>query len=396
MPLHRHKSSLEGLLDFSEPFSLTPQQNRAASAILNKLIEDYGPEQTGQRGYMPAMLIDAMFKHVHVQSKDAFLNFFVLYIHDHLALVDGNIGSDISLVLAYLDGFYSFDADEKSKIRSAVERFADYMVDNFFSQLRASSVKTPQLTPFSPSFMQASTSRGITNPVSILRQSCLIRDHHRCVVSQRFDRKEAQRRIKQDGNESKDDDGNLLRNEPGEFEFLEVAHILPHSLAFMASGNTELSDSKNNVLQILTLFEPGITHLIDGQGIDSPKNALTLTHHYHRLLSEFEIYFEPIEGAYHRYTIRSTEKDPILCDRLLPVTRTLSLSPNRTIDLPSSRLLKVHRAIALILKLSGAGEHIENILRDMEEVEVKEDGSTNLGRLMNLRFGGWLKTLAVY
>lgn len=76
--------------------------------------------------------------------------------------------------------------------------------------------------------------------VSILRQSCLIRDHHRCVVSQRFDRKEAQRRIKQDGNESKDDDGNLLRNEPGEFEFLEVAHILPHSLASIASGNTEL------------------------------------------------------------------------------------------------------------------------------------------------------------
>lgn len=150
------------------------------------------------------------------------------------------------------------------------------------------------------------------------------------------------------------------------------------------------------MLQILTLFEPGITHLIDGQGIDSPRNALTLTHHYHRLLGEFEIYFEPIGGEYNRYTIRSTEKNPILCDRLLPVTRTLNLSPNRTIDPPSSRLLKVHRAIALILKLSGAGEYIENILRDMEEVEVKEDGSTNLGRLMSLRFGGWLKTLAVF
>lgn len=144
------------------------------------------------------------------------------------------------------------------------------------------------------------------------------------------------------------------------------------------------------------MFEPGIIHLIDGPDIDSPKNAVTLTHHYHQLFGQFEIYFEPIEGEYNRYVIRSTEKDSILCDRLLPVTRTLSLSPNRTIDPPSPRLLNVHRAIALILKLSGAGEYIENILRDMEEVNVKEDGSTNLGHLMTLRLGGWLKSLAVF
>ncbi|KMU83365.1 hypothetical protein CIHG_01147 [Coccidioides immitis H538.4] len=323
---------------------------------------------------MPAMLINATFEHVHAQSKDAFLNFFILYIHEHL---DGNtVEPDISLALAYLDGFSSFDTDKKNEVRSAVELFANYMVDNFL--------------------LHASAPTGITQRVSILRQSCLIRDHHRCVVTHRFDRKEAQRRIKQDGIESKDDDGELLRNESDDFEYLEVAHILPHSLNSMASGNTELSDSKKNVIQILSMFEPGITHLIEGQDIDSPKNALTLTHHYHRLLGEFEIYFEPIEGVYNRYIIRSTERDPILRDRLLPITRTLTLSPSRTIDPPSPRLLKVHRAIALILKLSGAGEYIENILRDMEDVKVEEDGSTNLGRLLSLRLGGWLRTLPVF
>ncbi|EEH40250.2 hypothetical protein PAAG_02305 [Paracoccidioides lutzii Pb01] len=30
-----------------------------------------------------------------------------------------------------------------------------------------------------------------------------------------------------------------------------------------------------------------------------------------------------------------------------------------------------HRAIVLVLKLSGTGEYVENILRDVEEVEVK-------------------------
>ncbi|KGY15350.1 hypothetical protein PABG_11651 [Paracoccidioides brasiliensis Pb03] len=331
----------------------------------------------------PRCLINATFEHVHMQSKDAFLNFFLVHLHEHLDLVDGNtVEPDISLVLAYLDGFSSFDADKKSKIRSAVELFADYMVDNFFSPLRASSVKTSQPTPLSLSSLQASTPKGLTQRVSILRQSCLIRDHHRCVVSHRFDRKEAQRRIKQDGIESEDDDRALLRNEPGEFEYLEVAHILPSFIGL--NGLRKYG------------IEPGIARLFDGQDVDSPKNALTLTHHYHRLLGEFEIYFETIEGANNRYTIRSTERNPILCERLLPITRMLSLSPSCSIDPHSSRLLKVHRAIALILKLSGAGEYIENILRDMEEVEVKEDGSTNLGRLMSLRLSGWLKTLTVF
>ncbi|EEH36510.2 hypothetical protein PAAG_06928 [Paracoccidioides lutzii Pb01] len=336
MVLHRHKSSLEGFLDFSEPFSLTLQQNKAASNILMTLIEDYGPEQIGRRGYMPAMLVNATFEHVHTQSKDAFLNFFLVHLHEHLDLVDGNtVEPDISLVLAYLDGFSSFDADKKSKIRSAVELFADYMVDNFFSPLRVSLVKTPQPTPLSLSSLRASTPTCITHRVSILRQSCLIRDQSSlCRVPSR--------RIKQDGIESEDDDGALLRNEPGEFEYLEVAHILPHSLTSIASGNTELKGHTT------------------GTRSDRQKGILFFVIDY------------------------------------FPFSRTLSLSPSCSIDPPSSRLLKVHRAIALILKLSGAGEYIENILRDMEEVEVKEDGSTNLGRLMSLRLSGWLKTLAVF
>lgn len=48
------------------------------------------------------------------------------------------------------------------------------------------------------------------------------------------------------------------------------------------------------------------------------------------------------------------------------------------------------------MKLSGAGEYIERVLRDMEELDVREDGSTHLGYLTGLRLGGWLKTLSAY
>lgn len=35
------------------------------------------------------------------------------------------------------------------------------------------------------------------------------------------------------------------------------------------------------------------------------------------------------------------------------------------------RFLDVHRAIALVMKLSGADEHIERVLRDMEELDFR-------------------------
>ncbi|OJD12509.1 hypothetical protein AJ78_06904 [Emergomyces pasteurianus Ep9510] len=208
---------------------------------------------------MPAVLINATFERVHTQSNDAFLNFFILYIHEHLER--NTVKPDISLALAYLDGFSSFYAEQR---------------------------------------------------VSILRQSCLIRDHHRCVVFRRFDRKEAQRRENKMG----------LRK----LLIYFLIHLNP-----MTSENTELSDSKKNAIQILTMFEADITHLIERQDIDSS---------------------------------------------------------SRTIDPPSSRLLK---------SSPGAGDYIENILRDMENenANVDEDGSTNLGPLLILRLGGWLRTLAV-
>jgi hypothetical protein len=55
-------------------------------------------------------------------------------------------------------------------------------------------------------------------------------------------------------------------------------------------------------------------------------------------------------------------------DSLLPVTRTLYLTPDHTIDPPSLRLLAIHRAIGRNLNLSGAGDSIDHILRDMDEV----------------------------
>lgn len=53
----------------------------------------------------------------------------------------------------------------------------------------------------------------------------LIRDCHRCVITRFFDRKQALERMKADGDDARDDDGQLLTETT--FDSLEVAQTDP-------------------------------------------------------------------------------------------------------------------------------------------------------------------------
>ena len=136
------------------------------------------------------------------------------------------------------------------------------------------------------------------------------------------------------------------------------------------------------------MFDDGVVHLIDGIDIDRPRNAITLTHDFHQLFGNFEVYFEPRGKQQHTYQIESI-RTGILRHRIFPVDRTLFLTDTRTIDPPSRRLLAVHSAIAHILHLSAAGRHIDQILEHLDQKEVMADGSTEIGHLAALRLHGW-------
>ena len=83
--------------------------------------------------------------------------------------------------------------------------------------------------------------------ISALRGACLTRDRHRCVVTRKFDRKEALKRIKTARGDACDDDGNQLARDRS-FETLEVCHILPHSLTTVGRGNQELVSQRSVLL----------------------------------------------------------------------------------------------------------------------------------------------------
>ncbi|WEW59200.1 hypothetical protein PRK78_004669 [Emydomyces testavorans] len=370
---HRHQSSFEGIINFSAPEPLPADQRSRAQHRFYSIINHFG-DSGGKRGeYSRPLLVRYTYEFSRSElSKDTFLRAFFNFMQLDIAS-EGDIDFDDQLLQNLI-------------------AFADLLLDNFYLPLKASSKQTPQPSPAHLSAIQRAQGgvhsyAGTPERLSHLRGSCLIRDHHRCVVSRKFDSQETLNRTQQHGDDARDDEGNPVQGQAR--SFLEVAHILPHSLTH-TNANSELDDSKKTALAILNMFDCDVSHIIDGTSIDRPFNAITLTQEIHRLFGDFKIYFEPVDGQEHTYRIDSFLPAFYADELKLPVVRKLFIREDRLIDAPSPRLLAIHRAIAHILRLSGAGEYIDKILREFEETGVQSDGSTDLGRIVNLRYGGWL------
>jgi hypothetical protein len=246
---------------------------------------------------------------------------------------------------------------------------------------------------------------GTPERLRTLRGLCITRDRHRCVITRAFDdealehRLKAAERFSQPPAPPQDDDGNVLNPSDG-YSHLEVAHILPFSLT-QAEGGGELvcglslflhgthghclpkSESKKATIAILNMFDVGVVHLIEGTDIDRPRNAITLSLGMHKYFGSFKIFFERVAEDDSADTYQIDAFRPFLRARLqFPIRR--ALFSHTSIDSPLERLLKLHSAIGHVLHLSGAGGYIDEILRDMDDGMVREDGSTHLGALVNL------------
>ncbi|RYO88588.1 hypothetical protein DL763_005932 [Monosporascus cannonballus] len=376
-PHHRHQSSLEGIIDFSTKPSLETDQRIKAKNRFYSIVThfDTAENNSNRSPYKRSQLIRYTYEYA---LSEASKNNFLLAFFQAMGLSIDK------------DGDSNFE-----EIGSAFFDFADYLLDNFFLPLKASGKETPQPSPAVHSAVQRAQGGeetqgyiGTPDRISTLRQFCLVRDRHRCVISRRFDQREAISRFDRNGDDAQDDDGALLSGETS-FEVLEVAHMLPHSLTKVDIG-LQMDPSKEAALAVLNMFDNGIRHLIEGVDIDRPRNAITLTHSLHNLFGDFKIFFEPVPGGEQSHTYQIDSFLPTYVSRTLglPLTRTLYLTSDRTIDPPSPRLLAVHRAIAHILHLSAAGEYIDRLLRDADKKGIPEDGSTDLGRLVQLRLGG--------
>ncbi|KAK4194462.1 hypothetical protein QBC40DRAFT_290706 [Triangularia verruculosa] len=362
-------SSLESIIFYSSPPLWDTDKRAQGKARFYRIVQYFEKVAANDnRPYNQPKLVRLTYDYARSEaSKDMFLQVFF-----HLAELPIEGEDDINL------------HDESGRLGSVVSEFADYLFANLFLPLRTSSGKTPQLSPQGEGGVQHFV--GTPELVASLRGECLLRDRYRCVISRRFDYEEAARRL-ENSPDAVDNDGSLLSAE-AQFDRLEVAHILPHSLTKTEKGAELVRSSTQAALDILNMFDNGVLHLIEGSDIDRPRNAITLTSTLHASFGSFHLFFEPVPDKENTYRIQSF-RSPLLL-RNLPVVRELFLTEDRNIEPPSPRLLALHRAIGHILHLSGAGDYIDRILRDTEWKDTRADGSTQLGHLVSLKIQGWL------
>ncbi|KAI2611894.1 hypothetical protein GGR54DRAFT_344555 [Hypoxylon sp. NC1633] len=215
LPLHRHQSSLEGVINFSAEPPLETAQRIVAKRRFYRIIEHFETSSDNSDGspYKRSQLVRFTYEYaLSEESRDNLLRAFFRAMA--LSMDDDNQNIDFK------------------ELRPVFSGFADHLLDNFFLPLKASTKKTPQPTPtFRSAFGEvqgAAAFVGTPARVSTLRGDCLVRDRNRCVISRKFDQAIATSRFNCDGDGALDDDGNLLSE--ASFDVLEVAHILPHSL----------------------------------------------------------------------------------------------------------------------------------------------------------------------
>ncbi|GBE84642.1 hypothetical protein SCP_0606210 [Sparassis crispa] len=151
----------------------------------------------------------------------------------------------------------------------------------------------------------------------------------------------------------------------------ELAHIIAESTnANIQEGSTKRSYAAS-AWAVLDRF--GKVNVVDnelnGQGIHRLPNVMTMSVDVHIFFDTLQIWFEEIGTDRYRLCARwdsiLTSLGVDLNNPVIQLTTT-----NASLPLPNSHLLRLHATCAKVAHLSGAGEYIDAIFRDMEELKV--------------------------
>ncbi|KAK5631714.1 hypothetical protein RRF57_007428 [Xylaria bambusicola] len=215
LPLHRHQSSLECVIDFSAEAPLGINQRNDARRRFYRIVEYFGAGgaiNTIPRQYEPPRLVRCTYEYaLSDDARDNFLRAFFRAMALPLAVHDNDR-----------------DLDDLEDLCPLFFGFASYLFDSFFLLIGASTKKTPQPLPayhLAVEQVQGGVQGFVGTPdrLSRLRGACLVRDRYCCVITRRFDYVEARNRMRQNGDDARDDDGALLQ---APTDRPEVAHKL--------------------------------------------------------------------------------------------------------------------------------------------------------------------------
>ncbi|RTE68294.1 hypothetical protein BHE90_017328 [Fusarium euwallaceae] len=116
--LHRHQSSLEGIIDFSTRPPLTPAQHVSASRRFDQLVNHFNIPDGSSKGYDRVKLVRLTYE--YARSKESKDNFLRAFFESADLPIDGD--EDIDLA----------DEGRQAKLRDSLFNFAEYLFENFF------------------------------------------------------------------------------------------------------------------------------------------------------------------------------------------------------------------------------------------------------------------------
>ncbi|KAJ3794296.1 hypothetical protein GGU11DRAFT_690093, partial [Lentinula aff. detonsa] len=180
----------------------------------------------------------------------------------------------------------------------------------------------------------------------------LIRDRYRCTITGIYDRGAPESILSQ----------TMRETQPT--GYLECAHIVPDSTYFDVDQTKKKAYSAS-VLAVLKRFGYDV-ELINGNKVHSLFNIMTLSHDVHDAFDRLELWLEATNQV-NRYRVATASKF-LVAGGLPEFIEFTSSHPK--LPLPSPDLLALHAVCAKVAHLSGAGEYVEQLDRDVEELCV--------------------------
>ncbi|KAK0492963.1 hypothetical protein EDD18DRAFT_1357347 [Armillaria luteobubalina] len=215
----------------------------------------------------------------------------------------------------------------------------------------------------------------------------LVRDNYRCIVSGTVDLV------------SYEEDPMRFNEAPEVVATTSLGHIFSQSIMDHTAGMTRAARAKMEwaatAAAVIERFA-GIPILeeLNQNDIHRPENTFTIADGLHPAFDRLSFSLCPIDDDNNTYEIHTHPPNRNAMYRL-PNRATLTDATNGKIPLPDHRYFQLHHACATIAHLSGAGEVVEQLLRDMEDIKVlAEDGGSN--HLLSLALSSRLQALSVY
>ncbi|KAI5999983.1 hypothetical protein EDD15DRAFT_2362514 [Pisolithus albus] len=194
------------------------------------------------------------------------------------------------------------------------------------------------------------------------KKNALIRDGFRCVVTQMYDFK----LVKESAALERAVKGGAPAGST------ECAHIFPECINSNTSSGSKKEDYATTVLD--HFGHRNLRKELNGALIHRLDNVMTMERTTHQLFDSLQIYFTATEVA-------NTYKLDAIRDYCPPYTSsryvTFSTPDPEKYPLPNPTYLAIHAACAKVAHLSGAAEHIEEVLSRFEDTSVlAEDGGS--------------------